>query len=80
MRCAKIKLIHKKDGDKRTVPLSLTATVTVHDTYNFDTYREWNSFGNAMNNLAYSFHGWGGGNDFEWFATYTYSTKWTMDN
>ena len=54
-----------------------TATVTVHDTYNFDTFREWNSFGNTMNNLAYAYHILGGGNDFEWFATYTYSTKWT---
>ena len=54
-----------------------TAAVTVHDTYNFDTFREWNSFGNTMNNLAYAYHILGGGNDFEWFATYTYSTKWT---
>lgn len=53
-----------------------TATVTVHDVYNFDTFREWNSFGNAMNNLAYAYHLLGGGNDFEWFATYTYSTNW----
>ena len=54
-----------------------TATVTVHDTYNFDKIREWNSFGNIMNNLALIYHLLGGGNDYEWFATYTYSTEWT---
>ncbi len=54
-----------------------TATVTVHDIYNFDTLREWNSFGNVMNNLAYIYHFLEGGNDFEWFATYTHSSKWT---
>jgi hypothetical protein len=53
------------------------AIVSVHDTYNFDKFRECNSFGNVMNNLAYSHHILGGGNDFEWYATYTYSTKWT---
>ena len=41
------------DGSR---PLSCTVTVTVHDIYNFDTYREWNSFGNTMNNLAYTYH------------------------
>ena len=53
------------------------ATITVHDTYNFDSLREWEGFGNVMNNLAYIYHVFGGGNDFEWSATYTYSTKWT---
>ena len=52
-------------------------TVTVDDTYNFDTIREWDSFGNTMNNLAYLYHFLGGGNDYEWVTTYTYSTKWT---
>ena len=52
------------------------ATVTVHDTYNFDTLREWDGFGNIMNNLAYIYHFLGGGKDFEWYATYTYATKW----
>lgn len=53
-----------------------TATVKVHDIYNFDAFRAWNSFGNTMNNIAYAYHVLGGGNDFEWFATYTYSTEW----
>ena len=57
-----------------------TATVTVHDTYNFDSYRAWNSFGNILNNIAYAYHTYVGGNDFEWFATYTYSTPWTIAN
>ena len=52
------------------------ATVTVHDEYNFDTFRECNSFGNIMNNIAYIYHFLGGGKDFEWYATYTYTTKW----
>ena len=52
------------------------ATVTVHDTYNFDTLREWDGFGNIMNNIAYIYHFLGGGKDFEWYATYTYTTKW----
>ncbi len=52
-----------------------TATVVVHDVYNFDSYREWNSLGNIMNNLAYAYS-FIGGNDYEWYATYTYSTKW----
>lgn len=53
-----------------------TAMVTVSDTYNFDALREWNSFGNVMNNLAFIYHAFGGGNDYEWKATYTYTTKW----
>ncbi len=55
-----------------------TATVTVHDTYNFDHVREWNSFGNVMNNLAFIYDTIIGGADFEWYATYTYSTAWTV--
>ena len=51
------------------------ANVVVHDTYNFDSYRDWNSFGNIMNNIAYAYSHIGGA-DFEWYATYTYSTKW----
>ena len=54
-----------------------TATVVVSDIYNFDSLRDWNSFGNIMNNIAYLYHLAGGGNDFAWTATYTYSTKWT---
>ncbi len=54
-----------------------TAIVTVHDKYNFDSFRSWNSFGNIMNNFAYAYHLSGGGNDFDWYAIYTYSTKWT---
>ena len=53
-----------------------TATVTIHDNYDFDSYREWNSFGNVMNNLAYLYHSLGGGKNYEWSAIYTYSTKW----
>lgn len=59
---------------KRT-QIQYTATVTVHDTYDFDL-KEWDGFGNWMNNLAYVYHIFGGGNDFEWFATYKYSTGW----
>ena len=54
-----------------------TASITVHDIYNFDSMREENSFGNFMNNLAYKYHSAGGGKDFEWYANYTYSTKWS---
>ena len=54
-----------------------TASVIVHDTYNFDSIRTWNSFGNIMNNFAHIYHNLGGGNDFDWFAAYTHSTKWT---
>ena len=53
-----------------------TATVVVHDIYNFDKLREWNSFGNVMNNIAFLYNALGGGRDYEWFATYKYSTKW----
>ena len=53
-----------------------TATVVVHDTYNFDALREWDSFGNTMNNIAYIYNAFGGGNDYEWYATYTYKEKW----
>ena len=52
------------------------ATVEVYDRYDFNNLREWNSFGNIMNNLAYIYHIFGGGDDYEWFATYTYTTKW----
>ena len=55
-----------------------TAIVVVNDTYNFDCEREWDSFGNIMNNLAYFYHKNGGGNDFEWYATYSYTTNWTL--
>ena len=34
MRCAKIKLTDKKDGDKRTVPLSLDLVATIGVTFN----------------------------------------------
>ena len=54
-----------------------TANVTVYDKYNFDKIREWEGFGNIMNNLAYTYHVLGGGNDYDWYATYTYATKWT---
>jgi hypothetical protein len=53
------------------------ATVVVHDKYNFDEFRDWSSFGSVMNNLAYAYSILIGGNDFDWFAVYTYKTKWT---
>ena len=52
------------------------ATVTVEDTYNFDSFREGTGVGTIMNNIAYLYHLLGGGHDYEWSATYTYSTKW----
>lgn len=57
-----------------------TATVEIHDVYNFDEVREWNSFGNVMNNLAIAYDIFVGGYDFDWTATFTYSTKWTDIN
>ena len=51
--------------------------VVVNDTYNFDSEIEWDSFGNIMNNFAYFYHKNGGGNDFERYATYSYTTNWT---
>ncbi len=56
-----------------------TATVTVYDTYDFDEFRDWNSFGSIMNNLAY-IYSFFGGNDYDWYATYTYTTEWTDVN
>ena len=53
------------------------ATVLVYDEYDFDNLREWDGFGNIMNNIAYEYHMLGGGHDYEWSATYTYATKWT---
>ena len=52
------------------------ATVVVYDTYNFDTLREWNSLGNILNNGAYIAHAFGVGNDYTWYAAYTYTSKW----
>ena len=57
-----------------------TATVVVYDRYDFDEFREWNSFGNIMNNLAYSYSILFGANDYDWYATYTYTTKWTDES
>ena len=51
--------------------------VVVNDTYNFDSEIEWDSFGNIMNNFAYFYHKNGGGNDFDWYAIYSYTTNWT---
>ena len=73
------------EEEKRTVGFWLwkheekryTATAIVHDKYNFDAFREWDGFGNIMNNLAYAFSIFGGGNDYDWYANYTYSTKWS---
>ena len=52
------------------------AEVVVHDVYNFDSIRPWNSFGNILNNGAFILNVMGVGNDYEWYATYAYTTKW----
>lgn len=53
-----------------------TATVVVYDVYNFDNLRSGFSLGNILNNGAYILNVLGVGNDYEWYATYTFSTKW----
>lgn len=52
-------------------------TIQVHDTYDF-TKREWESIGDYLNNGAYYLHNMGVGEDYEWYATYTYTTRWTF--
>ena len=52
------------------------ATVVVYDIYNFDSLRPWDGFGNMLNNGAYILNVFGIGNDYTWYATYTYSTRW----
>ena len=52
------------------------ATVMVYDKYNFDQYRKGLTFGNVMNNIAYRYYNAGGGNDYYWYAIYTYYTEW----
>ena len=52
------------------------ATVMVYDEYNFDEYRKGLTFGNVMNNIAYGYYNAGGGNDYDWYAIYTYYTEW----
>lgn len=56
------------------------ATVEVSDTYNFDEFRDWNSFGSVANNLAYLYHLLGGGYDYAWTATFTQATKWEVSD
>ena len=53
-----------------------TAKVIVYDYYNFDSVREWNSFGNIMNNIAYYMHQYGAGKDYMWYAAYIHATPW----
>ena len=36
----------------------------------------WNSFGSVMNNIAVIYDFFIGGNDYDWYATYTYTTDW----
>ena len=50
--------------------------VIVHDTYNFDELRKWNSFGNFMNNVAVLYDVFLGGHDFYWSANYTVFGRW----
>ena len=50
--------------------------VEVSDIYDFDEIRDWNSVGSIANNMAYIYHLFGGGNDYEWTATFTQTTKW----
>ena len=61
---------------KKRDQVRYVAVVEVSDTYNFDKIREWNGIGNILNNGAYIAHGFGFGTDYEWSATYTYTTQW----
>ena len=51
-------------------------TVEVHDRYDF-TKQEWDGVGNYLNNYAMYAHDWFGiGKDYDWYATFTYTTPW----
>jgi len=51
-------------------------TITVSDRYDF-TSQPWDSVGNYLNNAAWILHDYFDvGKDYQWDATFTYTTKW----
>ena len=50
--------------------------VVVYDRYDFTEWRNDGSFGSVMNNAAYLGQLFGYIKDYDWEATFTYTTPW----
>ena len=48
--------------------------IEIWDTYDFDL-KEWNGFGNIVNNIAALLHCFDVGNDYDWRVSLTYDFK-----